>query len=97
MRLLYGGSANADGGGEGVSQVLTIAPKKQTLMSYQPQNIPIWQTLIQYGSLKRKIVAVAFFSHKTSPQVFFLKFNPTSTSQIPVRTREASEFLNIRM
>ena len=25
MRLLYGGSENADGGGEGVSQVLTIA------------------------------------------------------------------------
>ena len=71
MRLLYGGSANADGGGEGVSQVLTIAPKKQTLMSYQPQNIPIWQTLIQYGSLKRKIVGVAFFLTRPLHMFFF--------------------------
>ena len=28
----------------------------------QPLNIPIGPTLIQYGSLKRKIIAVSFFS-----------------------------------
>ena len=33
----------------------------QVLPLNQPQNIPIGPTLIQYGSLKRKIVAVLFF------------------------------------
>ena len=33
----------------------------QVLPLNQPQNIPIFDTLIQYGSLERKIVAVLFF------------------------------------
>ena len=33
----------------------------QVLPLNQPQNIPIGPTLIQYGSLERKIVAVLFF------------------------------------
>ena len=33
----------------------------QVLPLNQPQNIPIFYTLIQYGSLERKIVAVTFF------------------------------------
>ena len=46
----------------------------------QHQNIPIWQTLIQYGSLKRKIVAVSFFCTVSLHNFFSLKFDPTSTS-----------------
>ena len=45
----------------------------QVLPLNQHQNIPIWQMLIQYGSLKRKIVAVVFFgtvSHTVSQQQF---------------------------
>ena len=36
--------------------------------------------LIQYGSLKRKIVAVSFFFDAAIWQFFFLKFDPTLTS-----------------
>ena len=43
----------------------------------QPQNIPIWQTLIQYGSLKR----MCYFSERFHSTIFFsLKFDPTLSS-----------------
>ena len=37
----------------------------------QHQNITIWPTLIQYGSLKRKIVAVSFFLTPQFDNFFF--------------------------
>ena len=46
----------------------------------QPLNIPIGPTLIQYGSLKRKIVSVSFFCTVSLDNFFSLKFDPTSTS-----------------
>ena len=46
----------------------------------QPLNIPIGPTLIQYGSLKRKIVAVLFFCTLLPDNFFSLKFDPTLTS-----------------
>ena len=46
----------------------------------QPLNIPIGPTLIQYGSLKRKIVAVLFFCTVSLDNFFSLKFDPTLTS-----------------
>ena len=42
----------------------------QVLPLNQPQNIPIFDTLIQYGSLKRKIVAVLFFCDADLPTGF---------------------------
>ena len=52
----------------------------QVLPLNQPLNIPIGPTLIQYGSLKRKIVAVSFFRTVSLDNFFSLKFDPTSTS-----------------
>ena len=43
-------------------------------------NIPIFDTLIQYGSLKRKIVAGLFILTGPLHRFFVLKFDSTSTS-----------------
>ena len=53
----------------------------QVLPSNQPLNIPIGPTLIQYGSLKRKIVAVLFFCTVSLDNFFSLKFDPTLSSR----------------
>ena len=52
----------------------------QVLPLNQPLNIPIGPTLIQYGSLKRKIVVVSFFRTVSLDNFFSLKFDPTLTS-----------------
>ena len=43
----------------------------------QPQNIPIGSTLIQYGGVKQKNVAVSFFFDIAILQKKFLRFDPT--------------------
>ena len=53
----------------------------QVLPLNQPLNIPIGPTLIQYGSLKRKIVAVLFFCTVSLDNFFSLKFDPTLSSR----------------
>ena len=49
----------------------------------QPKNIPIGSTLIQYGGLKLKNVAVSFFCDTTILQKKFLRFDPTLGSNNP--------------
>ena len=43
----------------------------------QPQNIPIGSTLIQYGGVKQKNVAVSFFLTPQFCKKKFLRFDPT--------------------